>query len=61
MSEIINLNKQRKAKKRVDEAKTAAENRVKFGRSKGQLQHEKLNAELTSRRFDGHKKEKDPE
>lgn len=38
MAEIINLNRARKAKARADGEKTAAENRVKFGRSKAEKQ-----------------------
>ncbi|MEM8617003.1 MAG: DUF4169 family protein [Pseudomonadota bacterium] len=36
MPEPINLNKARKARARADRAQRAAENRVKFGRTKAQ-------------------------
>lgn len=35
-AEIVNLNKVRKARERAEKAKTAEENRVKFGRSKAE-------------------------
>jgi hypothetical protein len=36
MADIINLNKARKAKARVDKSARAEENRAKFGRSRAQ-------------------------
>lgn len=38
MAELINFNKVRKAKARADAERQAAENRVKFGRTKAQRQ-----------------------
>jgi len=38
MAEIINLNKARKAKERVDKSARAEANRARFGRSKAQKQ-----------------------
>ena len=38
MATVINLNKARKQKARADAEKQAAENRVKFGRTKAQKQ-----------------------
>ena len=40
MAEIINLNKARKAKERVDKLAHAEANRAKFGRTKAQKQAE---------------------
>ncbi|MEZ0243609.1 MAG: DUF4169 family protein [Sphingomonas sp.] len=40
MAEIINLNKVRKAKERVDKLARAEENRARFGRTKAQKQAE---------------------
>lgn len=40
MATIINLNKARKQKARADAEKTAAENRVRFGRTKAQKQQD---------------------
>jgi phage protein D len=36
MADVVNLNQRRKAQKRADKAKTAADNRVKFGRTKAE-------------------------
>lgn len=47
MSEIVNLRQFRKAKARVDKARQAEVNRVKFGRSKAER---KLDAEEQARR-----------
>ncbi len=40
MAEIVNLNRARKAKARVDAQKTAEANRDKFGRTKAERQAE---------------------
>lgn len=52
MAEIINLNKARKAKARVAADKQAAENRVRFGRSKAQKQQDAAEAEALRRKLD---------
>ena len=52
MAEIINLNKARKAKARVTAEKQAAENRVRFGRSKAQKQQDAAEAEAMRRKLD---------
>lgn len=52
MAEIINLNKVRKAKARVAADKQAAENRVRFGRSKAQKQQDAAEAEALRRKLD---------
>ncbi len=59
MSNIINLNRFRKTKKRSEEVQTAAENRSKFGRTKSAKTKETSEAEETARRLDGHKCEDD--
>jgi hypothetical protein len=61
MAEIINLNKARKRKARTEAAAQAAENRVRFGRSKEQKQREATAAEEARRRLDGLKREPDGE
>ncbi len=63
MTEVINLNRQRKAKTRTDKEKQAAENRRKFGRTKEEKKLEKKKAELAERQLQGHKREtgEDPE
>jgi hypothetical protein len=43
MGDVVNLNRYRKQRQRLDEAKQAAENRVKFGRDKAE--RAKLRAE----------------
>ena len=53
MAEIINFNKARKRLRRVEAEKQAAENRVKFGRSKAHKQRDAAEAELAQRRLDG--------
>ncbi|MBB4837893.1 hypothetical protein HNP52_000944 [Sphingomonas kyeonggiensis] len=40
MAEIINLNRARKAKARVEKSARAEENRIRFGRSKTEKQAE---------------------
>ncbi|USQ15343.1 DUF4169 family protein (plasmid) [Legionella lytica] len=57
MAEIINLNKKRKAKARVEKEKKASENRVKFGRTKKEKQIAKQENERQERHLDGHKLE----
>lgn len=61
MVEIINLNKKRKAKTRLEKEKKAAENRIKFGRTKKEKQLEKQEKERSERYLDGHKLEKNEE
>ncbi|MDE2229522.1 MAG: DUF4169 family protein [Alphaproteobacteria bacterium] len=49
MTEPINLNSFRKAKRRDVEKKQAAENRVAFGRTKAEREAERLKAEKAAR------------
>lgn len=58
VANIINLNKRRKAKMRAEKEKTAAENRIKFGRTKQEKQLEKQDNERHERHLDSHKLEK---
>lgn len=57
MVELINLNKARKAKARADGKAQAAENRAKFGQTKGQKAVSRLDAERARRELDGKKRE----
>jgi hypothetical protein len=57
MAEIINLNKARKRKARAEAAAQAAQNRVRFGRSKEQKQREAADIEEAQRRLDGLQRE----
>lgn len=52
MAELINLNKARKAKARADAERQAAENRVRFGRSKAQKQQDAAETEAMRRKLD---------
>ncbi|KTD70754.1 MULTISPECIES: DUF4169 family protein [Legionella] len=61
MVDIINLNKKRKAKTRLEKEKKASENRIKFGRTKKEKQIAKKENERDERHLDGHKLEKKEE
>lgn len=52
MGEVINLNKARKRKARQDAAALAAQNRVRFGRSREQKQLDAAVTEEARRRLD---------
>jgi len=55
MIEIVNLNKIRKHKKHVDKTSKAAQNRVKFGRTKAEKITAKHEEQLKSKALDGKK------
>ena len=57
MTEIINLNQKRKANSRVEKAGQAAQNRVKFGRSKLQKDAEKRELVKSQKHLDAHQRE----
>lgn len=57
MADIINLNKKRKAKIRLEKEKKSTENRIKFGRTKTEKLREKQDIERHERHLDGHKLE----
>lgn len=57
MTEPINLNKVRKARERAADKTQAAENRVRFGRSKAEKAVSKLEAERARRAHDDAKRE----
>ncbi|MEE9381546.1 MAG: DUF4169 family protein [Hyphomonadaceae bacterium] len=57
MTKPINLNKARKAKARSDKAQNAAENRVKFGRTKAEKALEKARAAKVVKDTDAHKRD----
>ncbi len=56
MGEIHNLRRVRKAKIRADSEKQAAENRIRFGRSKAERESVTANAALDARRLDAHQR-----
>jgi hypothetical protein len=57
MTEPINLNKARKARAQAADKAQAAENRVRFGRSKAEKTVSKLDAERARRAHDQAKRE----
>ena len=59
MNEPINLNKARKARARAAEKTRAAENRVRFGRSKAEKTVSSLEAERARRAHEATKREGD--
>ena len=61
MSKVVNLNKVRKLKARETAEKLAAENRVKFGRTKAQKQLDEAESALAKARLDQIKRETAPQ
>lgn len=57
MVEVINLNKKRKAKIRLEKEKKASENRIKFGKTKKEKLLEKQENDRNERHLNGHKLE----
>jgi len=55
MAEPVNLNRFRKTRKRAEERKQAAENRVAFGRTKAERVKDRGEARKTDRDLDGKK------
>ena len=53
MTNVVNLNRARKAKARADKEKRVEANRAKFGRSKADKFKDARQSELTERRLDG--------
>ncbi len=58
MGEIVNLRKVRKAKARIDATASAAENRVRHGRTAAERARDALEAEQARRVLDGVKHQK---
>ncbi|MDD3764746.1 MAG: DUF4169 family protein [Nevskiales bacterium] len=59
MSKVVSLNKFRKRKAREDADKQAAENRVRFGRTKAQKQRDAAEADEARRRLDQLQRERE--
>lgn len=57
MADILSFSKARKAKARVVKEQTAAENRVKFGRSKADKEREAALEKIAQKRLDDLKRE----
>ena len=55
MTQPVNLNRVRKQRARVDKTKQAAENAVKFGRTKAQKSLQSAQTEKGQRDLDSHK------
>lgn len=59
MSNVVNLNRARKAKARTEAKARADENAAKFGRTKAERRLEAARAEAEARRLDQHRREDD--
>lgn len=57
MTNVINLNKKRKLKKRADNVARATENRLKYGRTKQEKLADTLKAEKLELHLRAHKRE----
>jgi hypothetical protein len=57
MADILSLSKARKAKSRAQQDAQAAENRVKFGRTKAEKQRETAERGRAAKAADAHKRE----
>ena len=57
MADVVNLNQARKAKTKADDKARAAENRVRFGRTKAEKSLEAARADKLQRELDGAKRE----
>ena len=58
MTEIVNLNRARKAKSRAAAQVQAAQNRVAFGRPKAERATSRAEKDKTEASLDGHKRER---
>jgi hypothetical protein len=52
MADLVNLNRYRKERNRRATAKTAAENRIRYGRSKAERQQERREEEKATKDLD---------
>ncbi|MEQ9041522.1 MAG: DUF4169 family protein [Silicimonas sp.] len=57
MSDIVNLNKARKAKALAERKARADENAVKFGRTRAEKSRDRADAEKAARNLDAHLRE----
>jgi hypothetical protein len=57
MADILSLSKARKSKAKAGKDALAAENRVKFGRTKAEKAAEKARTSLAEKSIDAHKRE----
>ena len=59
MGDVVNLNKFKKDKAKGEKTQKAAENRKKFGRTKGDKARDKSNEDKVNSEHDGHELEDD--
>ena len=59
MADIVNLRKVRKAKARAEKETQAAENRIRFGRSKAERDLGAASRRLAERKLETHRREGD--
>lgn len=59
MSEIVNLNKARKARDRIAAKRTAEANRLSFGRTRAEREAARAARDRDAARLDGHKRDDD--
>jgi hypothetical protein len=57
MADILSLSKARKARARTQKQQAAAENRMKFGRTKAEKERDKALAAIAQKRLDDLKRE----
>jgi Domain of unknown function (DUF4169) len=57
MGDIVNLNKYRKQRQRTEHAKQAAENRVRFGRSKSDRARTRSEQDRSSQDLEGKRRD----
>lgn len=57
MAEILSLSKARKSKAKAGKEALAAENRVKFGRTKAEKSADKARRDLAEKGIDAHKRD----
>lgn len=60
MGDVVNLRMARKQKQRAAKETVAAENRVRFGRTKAEREREAALADLEAARLDGHRRPDEP-
>ena len=61
MADIVSLNRARKARTKASEKAAAAENRVKFGRTKAEKLADRKAADVLDRHVDAHKLTNEPD
>jgi hypothetical protein len=57
MAEIVNLRQQRKRKARARREEAAAENRVRFGMTRAEREHNAAQQAKDERKLDGHRRD----